>query len=135
MEQNLPEARSETPSIISEKSTAPHLGEEHTPQELDTLSSDSTNSFRMQLRRINEWLDKVQNWEGRSPSPSSSIDSPPKHERSPRASLFSYPSLSNGNMPVQTVMVFGRKTSDHSPQDDVEGKPFHRCRNSVRRKA
>ncbi|RWW63912.1 hypothetical protein BHE74_00028884 [Ensete ventricosum] len=39
----------ETPSIVPKKSTAPHLGMEHAPQDLDTLSSDSTNSFRMQL--------------------------------------------------------------------------------------
>ncbi|RRT73440.1 hypothetical protein B296_00022710 [Ensete ventricosum] len=41
-----------------------------------------------------------------------------------RASLFSYPNLSDGNMPVQTVSVFGRKTSDHSPRDNVEDNHF-----------
>ncbi|RZR74686.1 hypothetical protein BHM03_00041293 [Ensete ventricosum] len=49
-----------TPSIVPEKSTAPHLGEEHTPWEPDTLSSNSTNSFRVQLRCINKRLDEVQ---------------------------------------------------------------------------
>ncbi|RRT74105.1 hypothetical protein B296_00032690 [Ensete ventricosum] len=44
-EQNSPKTQSETPSIVPEKSIAPHLGEEHTPREPDTLSSDSTNSF------------------------------------------------------------------------------------------
>ncbi|RZS28371.1 hypothetical protein BHM03_00061958, partial [Ensete ventricosum] len=50
----------ETPSIIPEKSAAPHLGIEHPQQDQDTLSSDSTNSFRVQLRRVNERLDEVQ---------------------------------------------------------------------------
>ncbi|RZS19013.1 hypothetical protein BHM03_00051350 [Ensete ventricosum] len=52
-----------------------------------------------------------------------------------RASLPSYPSLSDGDTPVQTVLVFGQKTSDHSPQDDAEGKTFHHSRNFDRRKA
>ncbi|RZR99629.1 hypothetical protein BHM03_00029199 [Ensete ventricosum] len=60
MEQNPPKARPETPSIVPEKSTTPHLGEEHTSREPDTLSSDLTNSFRMQLRCINKWLYEVQ---------------------------------------------------------------------------
>ncbi|RWW60669.1 hypothetical protein BHE74_00032318 [Ensete ventricosum] len=59
-EHNPPKVRSETPSIISEKSPALYLGEEHTSRDPNTLSSDSTNSFRMQLRRVNKWLDEVQ---------------------------------------------------------------------------
>ncbi|RZR97194.1 hypothetical protein BHM03_00026320 [Ensete ventricosum] len=59
-EHNPPKVRSETPSIVSEKSPAPYLREEHTLRDPDTLSSDSTNSFRMQLRRVNKWLDEVQ---------------------------------------------------------------------------
>ncbi|RWV83858.1 hypothetical protein GW17_00054481 [Ensete ventricosum] len=55
-----PETWSETPSIVPKKSVAPHLGIEHTPQDQDTLSSNSTNSFRVQLRRVNERLDEVQ---------------------------------------------------------------------------
>ncbi|RZS03582.1 hypothetical protein BHM03_00033826 [Ensete ventricosum] len=31
-------------------------------------------------------------------------------------SLFSYPSLFDGNTLVQTILVFGRETSDHSPE-------------------
>ncbi|RRT49131.1 hypothetical protein B296_00024983 [Ensete ventricosum] len=175
---------------------------EHAPQDLDTLSSDSTNSFRMQLQLMNERLDKVQkevtkskeevgeNLKHKSPfapeirdkpvltnfrlpileSYNGSSD-PTEHVAAFRAqmalydssdalmwkggtsrlvrqqichrdtgdprrvSLFSYPSLFDGNTPVQTILVFGRETSDHSPRDDVEGKPLHRCRNSDRRKA
>ncbi|RRT60363.1 hypothetical protein B296_00045025, partial [Ensete ventricosum] len=55
-----PENRSETPSIVPEKSVAPHLGIKHPPQDQDTLSSDLTNSFRVQLLRVNERLDEVQ---------------------------------------------------------------------------
>ncbi|RZS13119.1 hypothetical protein BHM03_00044649 [Ensete ventricosum] len=55
-----PKTRSETPSIIPKKSAAPHLGIEHPHQDQDTLSSDSTNSFQVQLRRINERLNEVQ---------------------------------------------------------------------------
>ncbi|RWW16458.1 hypothetical protein GW17_00019659 [Ensete ventricosum] len=52
--------QSETPSIIPKKLTAAHLEMEHAPWDLDTLSSDSTNSFRMQRQLMNERLDKVQ---------------------------------------------------------------------------
>ncbi|RRT43275.1 hypothetical protein B296_00024050 [Ensete ventricosum] len=60
MEPSPPETWSETPSIVPKKSAAPHLGIEHTSQDQDTLSSDSTNSFRVQLRHVNECLDEVQ---------------------------------------------------------------------------
>ncbi|RRT53187.1 hypothetical protein B296_00044643 [Ensete ventricosum] len=60
MEPSPPETRSETPLIVPEKSATPHLEIEHPQQDQDTLSSDSTNSFRVQLRRVNEHLDEVQ---------------------------------------------------------------------------
>ncbi|RWW76594.1 hypothetical protein BHE74_00015313 [Ensete ventricosum] len=34
---------------------------EHPPKDQDTLSMDSTNSFRMHFRRVNKRLDEVQN--------------------------------------------------------------------------
>ncbi|RRT59337.1 hypothetical protein B296_00024024 [Ensete ventricosum] len=60
IEPSPPETRSETPSIVLEKSTAPHLRIEHPSQDQHTLPSDSTNSFKLQLRRVNEHLDEVQ---------------------------------------------------------------------------
>ncbi|RWW33120.1 hypothetical protein GW17_00002195 [Ensete ventricosum] len=58
--QDPPETRSKAPSIISEKSATPYLRVEPTQQELDTLSSDSIDSLRAQLRRVNKRLDEVQ---------------------------------------------------------------------------
>ncbi|RWW86706.1 hypothetical protein BHE74_00004498 [Ensete ventricosum] len=58
--QDPPETRSKAPSIISKKSTTPYLKVEPTQQELDTLSSDSTDSLRAQLQRVNKRLDEVQ---------------------------------------------------------------------------
>ncbi|RWW41125.1 hypothetical protein BHE74_00053408, partial [Ensete ventricosum] len=55
-----PKTRSEPPSIVPEKSIAPYLEEEHTPREPDTLSSDSTDWLRVQLRCVNKRLDEVQ---------------------------------------------------------------------------
>ncbi|RRT50058.1 hypothetical protein B296_00040614 [Ensete ventricosum] len=59
-EQDPPEIQSEGPSIILEKSTSLYPGVAHTPWELDPLSSDSTDSLRVQLRRVNKRLDEVQ---------------------------------------------------------------------------
>ncbi|RRT64455.1 hypothetical protein B296_00013167, partial [Ensete ventricosum] len=55
-----PKTRSEPPSIVPEKSIAPYLEEEHTPWEPDTLSLDSTDWLRVQLRCVNKRLDEVQ---------------------------------------------------------------------------
>ncbi|RWW11095.1 hypothetical protein GW17_00025318 [Ensete ventricosum] len=54
------ETRSKAPSIVPEKLVTPYLEVEHIPQEPDTLSSDSIDSLRVQLRRMNKWLDEVQ---------------------------------------------------------------------------
>ncbi|RWW23056.1 hypothetical protein GW17_00012715 [Ensete ventricosum] len=59
-EQDPLEIQSEGPSIIPEKSTSLYPGVAHTPWEPDPLSSDSTDSLRVQLRRVNKWLDEVQ---------------------------------------------------------------------------
>ncbi|RZR93357.1 hypothetical protein BHM03_00021852 [Ensete ventricosum] len=54
------ETRSEAPPAVPGKSTTHHLEVEHTPWESDTLSSDSTNSLKAQLRQVNRRLDDVQ---------------------------------------------------------------------------
>ncbi|RWW20855.1 hypothetical protein GW17_00015014 [Ensete ventricosum] len=97
MEQNPPEAWFETPSIVPEKLTAPHLGEEHTLRELDTLSSDSTNSFQMQLRRVNKWLDEVQKEVTKSKDEAREN---PKHKSSFAPEIQDKPVPTNFELPI-----------------------------------
>ncbi|RRT37002.1 hypothetical protein B296_00047522, partial [Ensete ventricosum] len=94
---NPPEARFETPSIVLEKLTAPHLGEEHTLWELDTLSSDSTNSFRMQLRRVNKRLDEVQKEVTKSKD---EVGENPKHKSSFAPEIQDKPVPTNFELPI-----------------------------------
>ncbi|RZS19014.1 hypothetical protein BHM03_00051351 [Ensete ventricosum] len=96
-EQNPPEARFETHSIVPEKLTTPHLGEEHTLRELDTLSSDSTNSFRMQLRRVNKWLDEVQKEVTKSKEEAGEN---PKHKSSFAPEIQDKPVPTNFELPI-----------------------------------
>ncbi|RZR79714.1 hypothetical protein BHM03_00005528 [Ensete ventricosum] len=53
------ETRSEASSIVPEKPTTLYLGVEHTTQEPYMLSSDSTDSLRVQLWRVNKRLDEI----------------------------------------------------------------------------
>ncbi|RWW17499.1 hypothetical protein GW17_00018565 [Ensete ventricosum] len=107
---NPPETRSEASSIVLEKSATPYLEVEHTPQEPDTLSSDSTDSFW----RVNQRLDEVQKEVTKSKeeaSESSKRGSPfaPDIQDKPIPTSFRLPALEsyNGSSdPTEHVATF-----------------------------
>ncbi|RWV96676.1 hypothetical protein GW17_00040594 [Ensete ventricosum] len=50
-----------TPTTMARRLATQPRGSTHTPQEPDTLSSDSIDSLRVQLHQVNRRLDEVQN--------------------------------------------------------------------------
>ncbi|RZR74260.1 hypothetical protein BHM03_00034418 [Ensete ventricosum] len=109
-EQDPPEIQSEGPSIIPEKSTSLYPGVAHTPWEPDPLSSDSTDSLRVQLRRVNKWLDEVT--KSKEEAGGSSKQGPPfalEIRDKPIPTSFGLPALESydrSSDPIEHVVAF-----------------------------